>query len=262
MTRYHGQRGGALENDANASSTSRTSTTSKAAGFPFDLKDLDTRGVHLFEIFRLFLPHVVGLKNWKHKTRTGGAAITYRKIVNVLDEAFLLLVLMNNSDLWVWEWNKKDGRLSSEEENDPPSRRFTIRTKGETRDRNPLGKGVKNTGWSNEGKQKLKDMAQEFHQLRKDNPEYEDDLDIRMNEYIKELRGKHGKKTLSSVMEESNVVEDDNDDADDHDISELEFGSGDNHFTSTFFSSHEFGRNNGTPTNTHRNACCGEDFRQ
>jgi len=198
MTGHYGRR-----SSTTGSSGSRANSRAK---FPFSLDNLETRGPHLFDLFKIFLPHVVGLKVWKYNT-TGRSTRSYRKIVNVLDEGFLLLILMNNVELWEWEWNKKDGRLSDEEKLDPPLRKFTIRTKGETREKNPTGKGVKNTGWSDEGKKRLKEMAQEFHGLRKDFPEHEDPLDIRMNEYLEDMRSKMGRKTLSSKVEEHNAKE-------------------------------------------------------
>ena len=60
----------------------------------------------------------------------------------------------------------------------------------------------------------MKDMAQEFHQLRKDNAESEDELDVRMNEHLQEIRGNQGRKTLSGVVDERNgnmEMEDDSD---------------------------------------------------
>jgi len=195
LTQHYGQRG----------QSSGSGSALEKGVFPFSLDNLECRGPHLVDIFCIFLPPVVGIKTWK--LQTSGGSSTYRRIVNVMDEAFLLLLLMNNAEMWLWEWNCNDGRLTEEEESNPPKRRFTVKsnkTKAEKDKEAAAGdksKGYKNTGWSDEGKLRLKEMAISFHNIRKDVPELEDPLDKAMNEYLEETRANSGKRTLSAAVQ-------------------------------------------------------------
>ena len=142
----------------------------------------------------------MGVKTWKMQT-TGGT------FVNVMDEAFLQLLLMNNAELWLWEWNKREGRLSEEEAATPPKRMYTVKSnktreeREKARDSGDKVKGSKNTGWSDEGKKKLKDMAIAFHNRRKEVAEMEDPLDRSMNEKLEKMRMSSGKGSLSSAVQ-------------------------------------------------------------
>ena len=82
----------------------RGRTSSQADGkvpFPISLEDLDEpRGIHLLELYKELLPSVIGAKVWRMNT-SGGATKSFRQVINVFDEAFLVLVLMNTSEFWI-----------------------------------------------------------------------------------------------------------------------------------------------------------------
>lgn len=190
--------------------------------FEFDLEHLVERGgVDGHRLFQIFLPKVMKATVWKRQLQQGPGLKTYREIVDPLDEAFLLLVLINNKDNWLWKWNRDDHRLpigsNGHPVTDPPGCLYTTATTkrkqspGTTKETGDSGddegsedagggggKGAKNTGWSMEGKKMLGDLVEKFEAIRAKVPEMRDPFAVKMNEYITRCR-EDGPQSLASV---------------------------------------------------------------
>jgi len=105
----------------------------------YDWVALRSNAVHYREMCHSYLSKVVGHRAWVDNH-------THRRLsayCSVTDEAFMFLVLENNSEFWHKKWMNKSKLDSEQEEEGTPLYTGTQKCKG------------KNSGWSKEGSQRF-----------------------------------------------------------------------------------------------------------
>ena len=106
-----------------------------------------------FELF--FIPTVIGRCLWVSSIQQGAKL---RSLTTPSDEAFCLLVLKNNWDLWTWECHNPDATVIYKIDN-APKVLFTSAGKGKQTE--TYG------GWNKEGISLYNDLVEELTMIRK-----------------------------------------------------------------------------------------------